>query len=106
MKKNVYFLASDVTDNQNRGCCDHLKVFESTLDHSDHDVIVWMPYIGRTDTKHAAKARPAPGGEVTPPLLSVMSQENVPLYLYTLPFKSLGSLRNVFIFQRKALFFQ
>jgi len=24
----------------------------------------------------------------------------------TLPFKSLGSLRNVFIFQRKALFFQ
>jgi len=25
---------------------------------------------------------------------------------YTLPFKSLGSLRNVFIFQRKALFFQ
>jgi len=27
-------------------------------------------------------------------------------YIYTLPFKSLGSLRNVFIFQRKALFFQ
>jgi len=27
-------------------------------------------------------------------------------HLYTLPFKSLGSLRNVFIFQRKALFFQ
>jgi len=25
--------------------------------------------------------------------------------LYTLPFKSLGSLRNDFIFQRKALFF-
>jgi len=25
---------------------------------------------------------------------------------YTLPFKSLGSLRNVFILQRKALFFQ
>jgi len=27
-------------------------------------------------------------------------------FKYTLPFKSLGSLRNVFIFQRKALFFQ
>jgi len=28
------------------------------------------------------------------------------IYIYILPFKSLGSLRNVFIFQRKALFFQ
>jgi len=28
------------------------------------------------------------------------------MYTYTLPFKSLGSLRNIFIFQRKALFFQ
>jgi len=27
-------------------------------------------------------------------------------HIYTLPFKSLGSLRNDFIFQRKALFFQ
>jgi len=27
-------------------------------------------------------------------------------FIYSLPFKSLGSLRNVFIFQRKALFFQ
>jgi len=27
------------------------------------------------------------------------------IHIYTLPFKSLGSLRNVLIFQRKALFF-
>ncbi|TNN32372.1 hypothetical protein EYF80_057468 [Liparis tanakae] len=33
------------------------EVFVSALDHSDHDVI------GRTDTKHAASARFAPGGE-------------------------------------------
>jgi len=39
-----------------------------------------------------------------------LSYRNEKTYIYTnihtLPFKSLGSLRNVFIFQRKALFFQ
>jgi len=34
------------------------------------------------------------------------SHSHIYVYIYTLPFKSLGSLRNDFIFQRKALFFQ
>src|SRR4029434_798556 len=34
------------------------------------------------------------------------TQAHIQTDTHTLPFKSLGSLRNVFIFQRKALFFQ